>query len=397
MYKKINPSLVVFICVSLILGLSKTTLSQENDFNKLAKKIINVSVNVKLGDVAVIRGGKHLIPFMEALAIEVQKADGMPTMFLESDKVIKSFFTEVDDKYLEQEPKYFSDWLQQIDIWIDLPVLKNPKEIFAKLSPEKFTKIVKSTEVIRNKLNASGMRLLQITYPSEEEALSYHIDFETYQNIYREAMNADYKKISEIGQKIKKLLENSKLVRVTSSSGTDFTFKVGHRPIILRDGIITEQETKNKLFVARAASLPGGTITFAPIESSANGKVVIERNLCNYQPMTGIRFEFQNGKLINFKADQGGDCFLKTLAPCSGSKNMFGRFSIGLNPSVKLDEHTGDYRPSYAAGLVGIAVGYNLLFQGKNDTQCYYMFKLEKATVMVDDKTVVKNGNLVIQ
>ncbi len=394
---KNNSGMVVFICISLILGLSKTALNQENNFNKLAKKIINISANIKPGDVVVIDGGKHLIPFIEALAIEVQKAGGMPTIFLESDKVIKSFWTEVDNKYIEQEPKYLSDWFREIDVWFDLPSVKNPKEIYADLPPEKIAKIIKATEVIRKKLNDSGMRLLQITYPSKEDARNYHIDFETYQNIYRKAMNADYKKISETGQKLKKLLENSKLVRVISPSGTDFSFKVGDRPIILHDGIITEQETKNKLFVARAASLPGGTITFAPIESSANGKVVIERNLCNYQPMSGIRFEFQNGKLINFKADQGGDCFLKALAPYSGPKNMFGLFSIGLNSSVKLDEHTGDYRPNYAAGMVGIAVGYNLLFKGKNDTQSLYRFKLEKTTVMVDGKTIIKDGNLMIQ
>jgi leucyl aminopeptidase (aminopeptidase T) len=161
------------------------------------------------------------------------------------------------------------------------------------------------------------------------------------------------------------------------------------------DGIVTAEKAKSTLFLERIASLPGGSVFFAPLETSANGKVVIPKMRCNYEPMTGVVFEFKNGKLENFKAETGGKYFQEAMAPYSGPKDMFGTFSIGLNPALKVMENPGDYRPGNAAGMVSITVGDNRLFGGTNMTQGSMDFPLTKTTVEIDGKVVVKEGELV--
>jgi hypothetical protein len=64
-------------------------------FADLAHRIIATSAAVKPGDAVVINGGKHTIPLMEALAIEVQKAGGFPNLLLSSDSVTRSFYRDV--------------------------------------------------------------------------------------------------------------------------------------------------------------------------------------------------------------------------------------------------------------------------------------------------------------
>src|SRR5439155_12637742 len=78
---------------------------QTRDLDELAHRIVTTSLVVKPGEVVVINGGKHTIPLMEALAIEADKAGGMVTILLDSDRVIRSLNVDVPEQYLKHEPR----------------------------------------------------------------------------------------------------------------------------------------------------------------------------------------------------------------------------------------------------------------------------------------------------
>ena len=86
------------------------------------------------------------------------------------------------------------------------------------------------------------------------------------------------------------------------------------------------------------------------------------------------------------------------MAAYSGPKDMFGSFSIGLNPALKVIEDGGDYRPSDAAGMIYVGIGDNQMLGGSNKVQGQggYGFPIVKATVAIDGKVVVKDGQLVL-
>lgn len=371
-------------------------LAQGPSFEELAQRVVSTSAKVKAGDVVVIYGGKHTIPLMEALAIEVNKAGGMAQMFLRySDRVYRSFLVDVAERYLEQPRTYFAEWLKQVDVWIILPGVEDPRAAFADVPAGRFAKANNAFQVLDEMLNASGVREVFIGYPTKEVAAINRIDFATLEKMHWDAVNADYDQISAQGKQLKQLLQGAKVVKVTSPSGTNLTFSVGDRPVFVNDGIVTEEEAKGKLFLTRNASLPGGTVFVAPPEISANGKVVVPRTLCRFGPLTGVSFEFQNGKLANFKAEKGGECFEDIMGPYTGPKDMFGWFEIGLNPALKVVEDPGDYRPGNAAGMVWISIGNNEMGGGTNKTQGGFGFPIVKATVEIDGKVVVKDGRLV--
>src|ERR1039458_6097981 len=93
--------------VSLACMSSAALFAQQPNFEELAKRIVNTSVNVKSGDVVVVYGGKHNLALMEDLTIEANKAGGMSTMMISTDKVDRSFNVDVPERYLEQQPKFF--------------------------------------------------------------------------------------------------------------------------------------------------------------------------------------------------------------------------------------------------------------------------------------------------
>lgn len=372
------------------------TATAKEDLQKLAQKIVNVSATVKPGDVVVVAGGTHTIPLMEALAMEVQKAGGMVQMFLESDRVTRSMWVDVQEKYLETEPAYFPEWLRHTDVWIGLPGLEDPRAVMADVPEARMAKVSKANQVIMDSLNESGVRAVFVGYPSRQAAELNQLDYGAYERIHWMAVDADYQAVGQKGQVLKQLLEGATTVKVTSPSGTNLTFTVGDRPIFLDDGMVTAAEAKEGMILTRMASLPGGVLFFAPVETSANGKVVVPKHRCKFAPLTGVSFDFQNGALRNFRAQSGGECFEEMMAAYSGPKDMFGSFSIGLNPMLPVIEEGGDFRPEDAAGMVYIGCGNNRLTGGANETEAEFEFPITNATVEIDGKVVVRNGKLEI-
>ena len=89
------------------------------------------------------------------------------------------------------------------------------------------------------------------------------------------------------------------------------------------------------------ASLPDGRVSVTGIETSADGKVVVPRAKCRYEPMTNIRFDVMGGKMMNITVGDGKECVEKFLKENAGDK-MFAGISIGLNPALKPND---DYWP----------------------------------------------------
>ena len=366
--------------------------AQEGQFPALAKRIVNASVRVKPGDVVVVNGGQNTIPLMEDIAIEAAKAGGMVQMFLNTDRLARAINADVPEQYLKQEPKYFVDWIKDVDVWIALPDVEDSAAVIAGVPAERLAEMNKAGAVVANALNSSKLRLLFINFPTKSDAILFHIPYPELEKMHWDAVNADYQRISEKGNSLEQMLEHSKTVRITSAKGTDLTFSVQGRPVAVDAGIFTEEKSRAKVFGNRLVGLPGGTVSFAPVETSGSGKVFAIRERCRPDvQLVGASFDVQNGKIANFKAESGADCYQETMAGYSGPKDMLGSVSIGLNPALKVSE---DYRPDAAAGMVWINFGNNELLGGNNRQPGSFTFPVTNATVEIDGKTVIRDGQL---
>jgi aminopeptidase len=387
-------------CIPLLAAycLTATTpvAAQDTAFAQLAHRIVTTSASVRPGDVVVLEGGTHTIPFLEALAIEVQKAGGFANIFLGSERVEKSQYVDVPDRFLAQPPTFFAEWLKHIDVWIGLPDIADPASFFRDIPESRLAITNKAGQMINDMINAAPVRLISVGYPTRQDAASYHVSFDAFQRMHWDAVNADYTRIAQTAAALKARLQGAKLVRITSPSGTDLQFTVGGRPIFVDAGIVTAENAKSKVFLDRIASLPGGSVFFAPIETSVNGRVVVPRDDCKRKPLLGASYEFRNGKLTTFTAQTGAECVREILNAYTGTKDVFGSVSIGLNPALRVIETGGDYRPGNAAGLLSLGIGQNDLLGGANKDVGGFGFPVTNATVIVDGVVVVRDGQLMV-
>ena len=366
------------------------------DDARLAGQLIKTSASVEPGDHVVIFGGKHSLDLMEAVAIEAQKAGGMVEMMLNTDRVARSYWTEVPDEYVSQVPEYWEPWLKTVDVWIGLPTIENPEATFGDVPPERFALGAESNQFFNDMLNSTPLRGVAVTYPTEADAKQNGMDFATYSAMQWAAINADYAAISSHGKALAEMLKDADEVHITSPTGTDIRFSMGNRTVFVDDGIVTPEESKSKVFLERWTTLPGGQVFSSIDEESAIGRVMDTDTRCQFKPMTGVHFVVRDGQLQEFTADENAACFEEAMAPFDELATRMGSFSIGLNPHLKVMEDDGaSYRPAAAGGMVWINFGDNQLLGGDNKTTGGFGFPIVNATVTVDGKVLVQDGRLV--
>jgi leucyl aminopeptidase (aminopeptidase T) len=376
--------------------LSAQDISTDQRQAEIAHKVVTITAKIKPGEVVVISGGIQKLPLMEALAIEAAKAGArVAPLFATTDRIQRSSIADVSEEYLGQ-PAPAMDWLKNIDVLISTGDTEDSKAVLEGIPESKLAKASRSADAYRAALNHSKLRYVYIGVPNRKDAEYARVDWATYQQMQWDAINADYKQIADQGDRLAKILENAKSVRITSPSGTDLTVVLGNRKAFLNVGILEEHPRESGTFMSRQASLPGGDLIIAPMESSANGRVFAPKDTCRpYEYLTGATYEFKNGKMVSFNAKGNPECFEQDFAAYGGDKDRISSLQIGLNPALKIMEDGSDYRPADAAGMVYIGLGNNQLLGGNNKTEFFWIIPVVKASVEVDGKAVLKEGKLV--
>lgn len=387
------------ILIGLIMILVTANLLAQ-DVVSLAKRIVNQTAGIKPGDVVLVEGGKHTISLMEQIAVEVHRQGAHPLMMLESDLSLKAYWHEKPEANLSDYPKYLIALFKEVDFVISLPNSENFKEIYKGVDPKRSALIGSNSEKLLEELSTdSHSSSIGISFPTKQIAELSGIDFGVYEKMHWAAANTDYKSIADKGEKLKALLKGAKSVKISTKEGTNLTFSMGDRLVFADDGILSDEERSSEVMFARYASLPGGWMDFAPMESSVNGTIMVSRMRCDYEPMLGVSFTVKNGVIENFQAKQGQGCFDKNMAPHTGNKNTVSVFTLGLNPEMKVIQNDKtDYRPNTAAGFMTIAIGgNNKPYNGTTIATGGYTFPIINPTLEIDGKVVVKDGKIVIR
>jgi len=264
------------------------------------------------------------------------------------------------------------------------------------VSETRMAKITKSYDFLNAMLNSLPIRMVNVDFPSKKGAELSGLDFAVYEKSIMDGIYADPAVMTATGGKLRQMLSGAKQIRITSPAGTDFTFSLASgREVYIDDAVVTEERAKSKLFAQRIAALPGGNVFFAPLETSASGKIIVPKARCRFAPMNNVSFDFKNGKLQNFKAANNAECFQERMNANTGPKDMFGAIWLGTNPSLKVvEDGNANFRPYNAAGMVYVGIGENRIYGGSNNSNFSYSFPITNATVAIDGKIVIKDGKL---
>jgi len=204
-------------------------------------------------------------------------------------------------------------------------------------------------------------------------------------------MAADYLAIDRETKKLAELITQAKTAKVTSPGGTDITFSLEGRNGMVDAGIFTEKGSWG--------NLPSGEAYCAPVEGTANGKLVVEPNWYPNlkEKMTlvfkdGYVTEIIGGGKIGDEYRNLLD-FTKNEEPYISRRNL-AELGIGTNPNAKRPDNI--LEAEKIKGTVHLAIGDNAHMGGKVHSDLHQDFVIPKPTLIFDDKIIMKDGELVV-
>ena len=374
-------------------------------YTELARRIVQTSAAVKPGEVVYIVGGIHTVPIMDALAAEVARVGAAPVMSLQTERMFTAFFRDTPEQYLRTydsaSTAVYGDQLKRADVMVMLPVLQNPDSLIASFAADttRMAKVMRTFSVSQQRFdemrNTAHTRYVNLAYPPTRIDIARSgMDSTGFDQMVWQAMTTDYERIASAGRSIKRLLDSGKMVHVTTANGTDVRINLAGRSAAIIGATLSEESRTSKLAAQRTVNLPGGQVLVAPLETSGSGKIVVARDNCFGSPLVNARFELRAGKITGFQADSGGTCVTNFLNATPGPDDVIGTLSIGLNTALKPVEAGLGYRPWTASGAVALWFGNNTDLGGKNNTPAGFPFWLSRATVEIDGKVVVRDGQL---
>jgi aminopeptidase len=359
-------------------------------FQALAPRLVQ-SAKIQPGDLVTISGGPAMVPEMEALGVQVEKAGGRAILLLDSPRLTRSFYAEVPEEYIKKQPTSFEKFsAENVDVAFILPT----GEDFAAM--RRVDRRAKVDQALAD-LNASTLsdrnkgttRTLFIGVPTPSDTASIQMDYRPYEAMTWKAIEADYSAMRAKGEAMKGILEKAKRLHITSPEGTDFTVDLGKRPIVVSAGLVPPGTKGDE--AARFSALPGGTVRFAPLETTANGKIRAAEDQCD-QPVKDESLDVRNGMPENVRSSTDEECLKRSFKDAG----RFGSIVIGLNPAIHY-ERVPSYGPQLetSAGVVSISFGPNQGLGGSNKpVPGGWTVPLLKATVEADGKVLVRDGKL---
>lgn len=311
------------------------------------------SVSVALGDCINLKRHENMLILCDPFCLRIGEA----FYAVGREKCKEAILVMITSRKLDgNEPPYpIGEWLAQFDVVV-MPSLKSLIHTDAcRLATE------------------SGTRVVSMSGVTEE--------------MFVRTMKADWRKTGACTRSVVAKLSSAQTIRVTTKAGTDLSFGIEGRKIFVDDGRIS--------FKGAFGNLPAGEAVLAPVEGTAQGKLVIDSSfsLCNGKPESPIVMDVKDGLVNRVAKHQCSDelekLFVKYLQPL----RTLAEFGIGTLDTAQLSGNV--FEEMKARGTVHFALGNNMLLGGTVRVPVHLDGVTLKPDIWLDDRLWIKDGEQV--
>jgi len=346
---------------------------------ELAKLIVDYSVKVKKRENVVISGSTEAQDFIVALYKEIILKGAHPILRINLPGLTPFFYKHAQKHQIEKFPEHFNYIVKNAQKYIGIDTETNTREL-TDIEPRKITEREKVLKPIKDYIANERDQIWRCTvgFPCPALAQEAEMPLVDYENFVYASCLQDWKKI---GKKIDKIL---------------MRFKKGKKVHLVGENVDLKFDIHGRKAAADKGeeNMPGGEIFMAPVRESLNGWIKFEYPaIKSGKEVTGIFLKFENGKVIEAKAEKNED-FLHEMLETDENASYVGEFGVGLNPLVNkftknllFDEKIG--------GTIHLALGSAYKENGGgNDSVIHWdiVKNMKKARIVLDGKIVQDRG-----
>jgi aminopeptidase len=356
---------------------------RDQRLEKLARVLVDYSIEAGEGDQVLLSGGAAAEPLIKAIYTRLLQAGATPVPLVGLPGMQELFFEHARDHHYEKTPPVIRAIYEEADAFISIMAPTNTRAL-ANVDPSKQQALGKRDQQLRDIVMKKERWVLTL-FPTEALAQESDMGLEEYEDFVYAAMALDkedpdrfWQQKSDEQAKLKERLEQAKEIRI-SGPETDLTLSVEGRTFINSAG---------------KRNMPCGEVFTGPVEDSVNGTVYFGiPSAVAGREVSGVRFRFEDGKVVEATAEKGEEYLLSMLDADEGARYL-GELGIGTNygiprptKNILFDEKLG--------GTVHLAVGKSYEETGgKNDSSVHWdlICDLHEGEIYADGELLQKNG-----
>ena len=379
------------IAATLVFG--STLEAQPSDYKVVARNLVAAAL-VQPGDKVLITGSVRDAGLMEDVAIETMKAGGEPLISLGSESLIKRSYTDVPASYDSHAPALAMAMVNTFDVQIAVDVGET-EGLLASVPVARRAARAKANEPANELYYKRTVRFVNLgngLYPTATLSRRLGLTQPRLAHLFWRAAGVPPATLRAQAERVRSAIAAGKQLTITHSNGTNLTVAVDDSRAIISDGVLTAEKVKQG-GAAASTWLPAGELIFPAVPGSASGKVVIDRHLYNGTMIRGLTLNFSGGRLTSMTAASGLEPLKAAYDAGGAGKDAFGFIDIGVNPETKVPLGAG-MTVWGASGSVALGFGDNRGFGGTNTSDFGFATQLGGATLSVDGKPVITNGQI---
>ena len=359
----------------------------------LADILVNYSTKVKKGEVCLIQGPTTAEPLVQAVYEHILRAGGNPILQMSPEGAMPAFYELASEEQLDWIPPTAQWAVENADVRVAIMADANPREL-SQVEPARQARVSRARKPLLEtsmRRSATGEYRWALTlFPTQAYAAEAGMSLARYEDFFYSACLVDdaepltaWQRQSDQVNHLSEWITGREEVHI-KGPGTDIKLGIAGRTFIPCVG---------------EHNMPDGEFFTGPVEDSVNGEVSFSFPATYAgREVAGVRFRFEDGKVVDASAERGEDFLVEMLDTDDGARHL-GELGIGTNygiatgtKEILLDEKIG--------GTVHMAIGASYPESGgKNDSAVHWDMVLDLrqgGSILVDGEELQRDGKFVV-
>ena len=288
--------------------------------SQLAEILVDYSTRVKKGDVVLISAaGLEAMPLVKELyALCLKRGAKYVEYSFSVPEIDRNLYNLANKQQLEYFPQHKLDFYKQLTVYIGISAGDNSM-VMANARQEAMVAYQKLTKPLVDQ-RVKHTRWMVTRYPTHAAAQEARMSLDEYEDYLFSACCIDWKAESKKQEKLKKLMDKTKKVRIVARD-TDLRFSIEGLPGIKCDGRF---------------NMPDGEVFTAPVRDSVQGCITYNcPTIYQGKEYNGVRLEFTDGRIVKATAEAGMTAALNKILDTDEGARYIGEFSLGINPGIR--------------------------------------------------------------
>ena len=347
-------------------------------FKKLAD-MATIGLDLRPSQFVEIRGNTSMQECIDAVSLAVERVGAVPCLNLTSIAHEAERIRTLSSDWLRRPSPFLFNLARTVDAVI---VVERDWSSLASLCPaEKLEAWNQAVGLLLEQQETRRIPYCLIAHPKAKRQDQLLVSRnEAYQAI-EAAISTDVDEIRALLGRAQKIIDNGQVLEIRTRNDSCMRCDLG-RPVYRSDG---------RLNVSRVLNLPYGSLSFTVPEDSVEGTICFDR----WREVRDLVVTFDGGRISDLSAANSPEVFADFVGTHSGDRDRISHIGIGVNPGIK--RPTGlTTIDECKSGMVFVAFGENRFMGGENESTLNIDLVCSGATVLCDDRYLVREGRLAL-